>query len=260
MTPDISRKTLNRLKENSIYPESEWQTLLRRSLVWIGVALTAGLGAWALSMSLFPLLSQGFDLPRGGFPRFFKPFFLRPVPLIWLVFVGAFVALAVAEFRRTGRGYRHRVAVIALGILVLVVLFSGVFHTFRVNEMSERCLRERLPSYHAHSVAPEDFWSRPDEGYLMGTVTGTHASGFRLQDPDGDEWLVLITQKTDIRQRATIRAGKEVKVVGEQQGPDIFKAKEILPGKRPLFKGKRVKGNSTIRKDLDISTDRIRAR
>lgn len=260
MTPDISRKTLDRIKEEDIRPESEWQYFLRQSLVWIGMALAAGLGAWALSMALFPILSQGLDLPRIGFPGFFKPFFLRPVPLIWLVFVAAFVALAVAEFRRTGRGYRHRVAIIALGILILVALFSGVFHTLRINEISERGLREKLSPYRTHSVAPEDFWSRPDEGFLGGTVEDEHERGFLLQDPDGEKWLILMTRETETRRRATIGIGKNVKVVGKKKGDYTFEAAEILPGTRPLFKGKRVKGNSTIRRNLDTSPDHIRTR
>ncbi len=241
-TSDISKKVLEQIREEEIRPEAQWQFLLRRSLLWIGIAATAGIGAWSLSMVLFPLLSLGLDLPRGGWPHFFLPLLLRPVPLIWSAFVFVFVTVAVIEFRRIGRGYRYRVALIALGILTLVVVLSGIFHTLRINEASERGFRRNIPPYEASSLAPEDFWFRTDEGFLMGTVLSEGDGGFLLTDPDGGTWGVVVTPETDIRPRTNLGTGEDVKVVGERISEDLFEADEILPGAPPVFHGQRPGG------------------
>jgi hypothetical protein len=264
-TSDISKKVLEQIRKEAIRPEAQWRFLLRRSLLWIGIALAAGIGAWSLSMLLFPLLSLGLDLPRGDWPHFFLPLLLRPVPLIWLVFAAVFITVATFEFRRIGRGYRHRVAVIALGILTLVIILSGVFHTLRINEASERGFRRNLPPYGASSPAPEDFWFRADNGFLMGTVLSEKTDGFLLTDPDGETWSIVVTPRTDIRPRTNLGIDEDVKIVGDQIDEDLFEADEILPGAPPVFRdrgpgpgpGSR-DGKAPPRPDID--RDRIRMR
>jgi hypothetical protein len=263
MTADISKKAMDRIRKEAIRPETQWQFLLRRSLLWLGIAATASIGAWSLSMLLFPLLSLGLDLPRSGWPHFFGPFLFRPAPLIWGAFVLVFVVIAVIEFRRIGRGYRHRVAAIALGILVLVVLLSGIFHALRVNEMSERGIRRHFPPYKASSIAPEDFWIRADEGFLMGTIRTEGLGAFQLEDPDGETWRIIITASTDIRPPVDLEVGEDVKIVGERIGEDRFEADEILPGAPPVFRGQGPgngprDGSASPRPD--INPDRIHMR
>jgi len=262
-TSDISKKVLEQIREEEIHPETEWRFLLRRSLLWIGIVATAGIGAWSLSMVLFPLLSLGLDLPRGGWAHFFLPILFRPVPLIWSAFVFVFVAIAVIEFRRIGRGYRHRVAAIALGILVLVIILSGVFHTLRINEASERGFRRNLPPYGVSSLAPEDFWFRADEGFLMGTIRTEGLGAFQLEDPDGETWRIIITATTDIRPPVDLVIGKDVKIVGTKTGMNRFEAEEILPGAPPVFRGQGLGNGSRDGKvppRPDIDPDRIRMR
>jgi len=237
MNGEITKKTLERIRDEQIRPETEWHFLLRRSLAWMGIAAAAGIGAWALSMALFPFLSLGTDLPRGGWPRFFLPALVRPMPIVWIVFVAAFVSVAVIEFRRIGHGYRHRVAVIALGILGLVTLLSGILHALRVNEAIDRDFRSSIPSYREFSVTAENFWFRADDGFLLGTVISGHPDGFVLLDPDGGSWTVLVTSKTEMRPRAEIIVGSDLKIVGEQKDGHSFKAEEILPGSPPKFRG-----------------------
>lgn len=264
-TSDITKRTLERIRTEEIRPETEWRFLLRRSLAWLGIAAAAGIGAWALSMAFFPLISLGTDLPRGGWPRFFLPIFLRPAPILWTVFVAVFVTVAVVEFRRIGHGYRHRVAAIALGILGLVIVLSGIFHVLRVNEASERGFRRNLPPYEAFSVAPEDFWLRADEGFLMGTVISSYPDGFVLEDSDGETWGVLLTPETDIRPRVTAEPGEDVKVVGKQIDEALFEADELLPGAPPAFRGSGTGNGRQLRDPSettrpDIAPDRIRTR
>lgn len=263
MTPDISKKVMHQIRKEDIRPETEWRFLLRRSLLWIGIALTAGIGAWALSMLLFPLLSLGIDLPRGGWPRFFLPILLRPAPLIWLVFAAVFIAVTTFEFRRIGRGYRYRIAVIASGILILVIVLSGIFHTLRINEMSERGFRRHLPPYESSSLAPEDFWFRADEGFLMGTIRTEGLGAFQLEDPDGETWRIIITATTDIRPPVDLVIGKDVKIVGKKTSANRFEAEEILPGKPPIFRGQRPGSGSRDDSELprpDIYPNRVRMR
>lgn len=237
MTSDISKKALDRIRQEDIRPEAEWKFILRRSLLWTGIAATAGIGAWSLSMAFFPILSLGSAIPGAGLPRFFLPFAFRPVPFIWIAFVVAFIAIAVIEFRKTGRGYRHRVAVVAAGILLPVIATAGIFHALKVNEASEREFRRRLPPYGALSVAPEDLWSRADEGFIMGTVLSEYPDGFTLRDPEGGTWGILVTEETDIRPRAIVESGSDVRIVGERKDEDTFEADEILPGGPAAFRG-----------------------
>ncbi len=239
MTTDISKKALERIRKEDIRPETEWRFLLHRSLAWTGISAAAGIGAWSLSMAIFPILSLGTDLPRGEWPRFFLPLLLRPMPLVWIAFVTAFIGIAVIEFRRIGRGYRHRVAAIALGILGIVTIFSVILHTLHVNEASDREFRRNIPPYAAFSPDQKDFWLRAEDGFLIGTVVSERPDGFTIVSPDGTTWDILVTPQTDIRPRADFRIGKDVKMVGKRIGNGRFEADDILPGTGSRMKADR---------------------
>lgn len=236
MAPDISKKTMERIREQAIRPEAAWTFLLRRSLVWMGIAAAGALAALSLSMTVLPFLAIDPHLFAFGPKRFFSFPVLR-LFLPWIAFVVVFVALAIAEFRKTKNGYRHRVIVIAAGILLPVIAAAAVFHLFRVNEFSDREFRKRIPPYGGLSETPHEFWSHPKDGFLAGTVLSTDPGSVSFRSISGDTVTVLIDDRTIIHPRVRLEKGEEVRIVGEPEASTAFHAERIFPSEGPGFGG-----------------------
>ncbi len=228
MTPDISKKTMERIMNQSIRPEAAWTFLLRRSLVWIGIAAAGALAALSLSMTVLPFLAIDPHLFAFGPKRFFSFPVLR-LFLPWIAFLAVFIALAIAEFRKTKNGYRHRVIVIAAGILLPVIAAAAVFHLFRVNEFSDREFRKRIPPYGGMSETPGEFWSRPKDGFLAGTILSAEPESVSFQCMSGDTMTVLIDDRTIIHPRVRLEEGEEVRIVGEPGGKETIRAERVFP-------------------------------
>lgn len=219
---------MERIMNQSIRPEAAWTFLLRRSLVWMGIAAAGALAALSLSMTILPFLAIDPHLFAFGPKRFFSFHVLR-LFLPWIAFLTVFITLAIAEFRITKNGYRHRVIVIAAGILLPVVAAAIIFHLFRVNEFSDREFRKRIPPYEGMSETPREFWSHPKDGFLAGTILSAEPNSVSFQSMSGDTVTVIIDDRTIIHPRVRLEEGKEIRIIGEPGGKELIRAERIFP-------------------------------
>ena len=80
-------------------------------------------------------------------------------------------------------------------------------------------------------------WSKPAEGYLSGTILSKDEENITLRDFSEKEWVIFV-QNAQIAHRVQLKSGENIKILGEQSGPDQFTAKEIRP-----WQGGRMKGD-----------------
>ncbi|NTW15656.1 MAG: hypothetical protein HGA38_04815 [Candidatus Moranbacteria bacterium] len=261
MTEDISKKTLERIRTEDIRPEAGWKFTVRRALTWIGFAVTAALGALSLSIAVLPILAIDPHILSFGPRRLLSPAVIRLVPLLWIVFLAAFVAMAVAEFRNTKHGYRHRVTVVALGILLFIVAGAGALHALHVNERSDEAFRRGIPPYAGMRRGSDEFWTQEKEGFLAGTVLSGDLGEFELQDPGNRTWTVVTDDDTVVFPEAKVESGERVKIIGNLVDRNTFEAEEILPDTRPNLRPNHdEKDAERTGKRLRVDSERIRER
>lgn len=230
---ELTQKVIAKIKQDGIEPEAGWKFTAKRSLLWIAIALTAGLGALSLSMTAFSLLA----IDRSPFTlapdRLLSFAFFHSLPFLWIALAGAFFALAVFEFRNTRHGYRHRIALVALVSLFVIVGSAGVLSAWGADDRAERMMRKQFPSYSRMAEERDAFWSRPEDGFLSGTIENVRPEDISLVDREGNRWEVSTDDGTTVRPMVRLEQGSEVKVIGKRKGDDTFRAEDIRPWDRP---------------------------
>jgi len=231
---EFTKKVIERIKHEGIEPEPGWTFAMKRSLLWIGIVLAGGFAALSLSMTAFSLLSidrNPFTLPP---ERLFSFAFFRSLPFFWIGLLFAFSALAIFEFRNTRHGYRHRIAVVALLSGIVVIVGASFLSAWGTDERAERMMKNRFPHYEEMTEMREQFWSRPEEGFLSGTITEITPENISLTDRDGTKWTVILEDETRIRPLVRIEKGSVVKMLGERKDDHTFEAEEIRPWEKPI--------------------------
>jgi len=225
----IAGKILGKIKQEDIRPEAAWKFVLRRTLLWTGIALAGTFAAISLSLVIFSLFSIDQGILGFAPKRLFSPAVFRSLPFLWIGSLLAFVSLVVFEYRETGHGYRHRPLFVVLTTLLIVFAVGSLLHLLRIGERSDIALRHAIPQYD-RAVRPRDtFWRHPEAGFATGIIANIDASGFLLRTPDGDGLDIRIGDHTIIRLPLKIEEGQPVRVIGDQSVNGRIDAEEILP-------------------------------
>ncbi len=242
---EFTQKVVERIRQDGIEPEPGWKFMTKRSLLWVGVVLTGGLAALSLSMTVLSILSidrSPFTLPP---ERLFSFAFFRSLPFFWIGLLVAFSSLAVIEFRNTRHGYRHRIAAVAVLSGIAIALSASLLSAWGADERAERMMKNRFPHYAEMTEMRERFWSRPEEGFLSGTITRITPENISLTDSNGIAWVVILKDGTRIRPLVRIEKGSVVKILGEKRDGHVFEAEELRPWKNPIGSGDPMRGHGS---------------
>jgi hypothetical protein len=233
----ISEKILGKIKDEGIHPEAHWKFTARKAALWIGIILTGLFAALSLSLVIFSLFSIDQGIFGFSTRRLFSPSVFRALPFLWIISAPALVTLAVAEYRETGHGYRHRPLFVALTVLLVVTVFGSVLHLLSISERSDMALRNALPPYEEAVRSREEFWQHPEEGFATGTVSDTTDAGFTIEGPDQTTIDIRVDENTVMKPSVRIETGTEVRVIGDRESGGTIDAEEILPGRPPKGRG-----------------------
>jgi hypothetical protein len=230
---EFTRNVIEKIKRDGIEPDPGWKFAAKRSLLWIGIALAVGIGSLSLSMAAFSL----FAIDRNPFTlapeRLFSFAFFRSLPFLWIGLAGTFFALVVFEFRNTRHGYRHRIALVAVVSGIIIAAGAYFLSAWGADEQTERMFQDRFPAYAKMAEKREILWSRPEDGFLSGTITGIASEAVSLTDRGGKRWEILIGRKTIVRPLVQLEEGSEVKIIGKKRADHLFEAEDIRPWERP---------------------------
>lgn len=226
---ELTEKVIAKIRLDGIEPEAGWKFMAKRSLLWIAIILTAGLGALSLSMTAFSLLA----IDRSPFTltpdRLISFALFHSLPFLWIGLAGAFFALAVFEFRNTRHGYRYRIALVAAISLIVIVGIASILSAWGADERAERVIRKQFPAYSKMAERRDIFWSRPEDGFLSGTIEEVRTEGISLIDREGKRWEIPMSDGTVVRMPVRLEQGERVKVIGKKKTGDTFEAEDIRP-------------------------------
>ncbi len=231
-TPDtLAKRILDKIEGEKLTPRPRWEFVFKNYVFWTLGALAVALGAFAFAAAVFEVQNAGWNLAVATHPDFLT-FFLAVAPFLWAIVLIVFLALGYANIRRTKRGYRYPLAVIALGaVLTSVALGSGLYAAGLGGEIEES-LGGQLPFYRPILVEEHGWWTAPQKGLLGGTVMSLASStkSFVLKDFSGHTWQVDVS---DLRGHdlVVLARGGTVHVVGvpTTASSTIFHACFVFP-------------------------------
>lgn len=225
---DISKETLDKIKEQGIVPRAKGYFLFMRYTVWSLFLLSVILGSIAASAAIFQLKNAEWELFR-HYRHSISEFIWLFVPYFWLLFLTGFSIITYYYFRRTKSGYRYgTVTVITLSVLLSVAGGAGI-HTAGLSGRMESMFEDTLPFYRGIGFRSRMAWMSPDRGLLAGKIVeAVNNENILLKDLNGKKWNI-ITDRAAWRGRLSPAPGLEIKIIGTRTGESSFTAREIRP-------------------------------
>lgn len=226
---NIVKSTLEKIKNEHISPELRWKYLAKRYFAWLVFASIILLGAASFSAAYYLVSNLDWDLYRFAHQSFLS-FAIPLIPYFWILLIAVFLAIALADMRKTENGYRYglgKMMIIAVGSLIVIgAAFSLAGFGGRFNSLAAKS----FPYYGTHMMmTKESQWMQPEKGFLAGTITSVSKEDVAITDLDGKDWDVSISQDTLIRPDADVSEGETIKIIGEKKSSDSFHANEIRP-------------------------------
>lgn len=233
---EFDQKLVEKIREEKMAPKPRWHFLLKNQVVWLAGALALLIGAVAVSVMIYLLKNNGWELQEQTNKSVLE-FFLLTMPYFWMIFLGIFVLVLYYNIKHTAKGYRYPVWMIAVSGVLASFILGSVFFLFGVGQAIDNVLGERAPLYEVVINRQLSFWFNPEEGRLAGVVATEIADGnFYLVDPAGEAWQISSRNLDDDRRALDfLKLGEPVNLIGAVMGEDKFRADFI----RPLVPGRR---------------------
>lgn len=229
MLKEIESKILKEIKEKKIHPLSKYFFRVKYLGLWFLGIIFIILGGLAVSMVWTVLKYGDWDIYFRLTDNLFFFIFLV-FPYFWLLLFMAFALFAFWGFKKTKYGYRHKliyiisVCIISVGVLAVFFQFAGI------GRVMENFLADNFSSSYRKVNNMRGVWANPERGLLSGTIKSIENNEIKLDDFSGQNWKVNIADSR-ISSQVELKKDEKVKVLGEMQDENSFKAQEIRPWK-----------------------------
>jgi len=224
-------KVLCKIKEEKIAPKPRWHFLLKDYFTWIMFVISIIIGALAFCTMLYVFSNNDWDLYKYLHTSVIGHIMLS-IPYIWILFLILFLALAFYNYKHTKDGYRHQAYMIMLLSIAGSALLGTFLHTLGMGEAIEDLAANAVPYYEKITCCShrKDIWNQPAIGLLGGEIVRIIDSrDFELKDFNGAIWQVQEDEDTLEFEPLKIKAGEEVKMIGEEKKENFFWAREVRP-------------------------------
>jgi len=223
---DLSDKIIKSIENQAVRPIPHWQYTTKKILFWGVVFLLVLFGALALALAIYLVQSIDWNMYSAlGYGNIYL-FMLNAFPYGFILLVGAFLMLAYYFYRRTPKGHKINLPILATILIVLGLVVALAFHIVGINREAYFQL-SRMPFYHQMMFTKETEWSQPDKGLLWGEVSNVGNNNFLLRDIRGKSWNVTYDNNTSFDSNIYDAQGQDVKIVGQEKGLANFQAKQV---------------------------------
>jgi hypothetical protein len=210
----FARRVLERIDSEHMRPRPRWEFVGENYLFWILGAVAVALGAVAFSAALFEIESADWSLYAATHVSFWA-FFLAVAPFLWAAALLVFIGIGYINIKKTRRGYRYPLTVIAIGAILTSVSLGTALYASGFGEIIEESPGSALPFYRPILSAERAWWQAPEQGVLAGEVlsVASDTGSFVLRDLSGE---VRTVDADDLRAAdlKELVVGATVRVVG----------------------------------------------
>lgn len=229
MNPSSVRDQVKRrIQQAGIRPLPRWLFALRNDAFWFLAVVSIAVGGASTSLWLLLIEQEEPDVYATAFRGMWEFVLLIALPLLWIILLAFLVSLAAFNARHTSHGYRWPRWQIVMSSLVGSIVLGFVLHATGWSTSLDTVLRQHVPPYRQVRELRQDFWHRPSEGMLGGTVVERKSDVLFLRDADGILWQVDIAGTPPIPP-PMLRPGTPLRVVGVMIEEGFFIAEDVRP-------------------------------
>jgi hypothetical protein len=223
---ELEKKVLDAIGKRNLVPRSYYVFFAKRSVFWILAVLSIVLGALSVAVLLFAI-SDYYATGWRTFDNLPLDDLIVSIPAFWLLSMPFFMASAYYGVRHTRHGYRFKAAHIVALCLAASIGLGVLFHFFEAGRLVNDFLAANISAYREQTDVPFDKWSRPDEGFLGGTVESVDdKASLQLKDFHDKKWLVD-TSGAIVNLDNAIEDEGDIAIRGVRTGPASFHAETI---------------------------------
>lgn len=207
----ISDTTLKLINKKHLKPIPRWEFIVKNWGLWTALILCLLLLVLGFALSIFGVVDNII------------------VPYLWLFIAIIFFVISYLLFQKTKRAYHFPHWQIIIVMTALALILGTTFFKIGLARRLDSSLENRLPLYRHVVPMKLQAWSRPELGYLSGTISKIiDDSNFEITDFSGKSWQISGSNST-IKGRLRLELGTEVKIIGSQSSKNTFIFSEIRP-------------------------------
>jgi len=239
MTKKITKKILQKIKQEKIKPRPKFIFILKNLLFWFFFIISIILGGKIFAFLIFIFQSGDFDIFWRS-ENFLKLFFLS-LPFFYLGFLFLLIQLAVFNLQKTKKGYRFKLLPVFFGSVFISFLLGILFFSFLGEdkiENLENALAQKAPFFHLHKQRKEKIWASSKNGFLRGIILkiDQNKKTISLKDSNQKEWEVDFSNAfLPPKFKEQIRINQKIKIIGKEITKNKFKAIAIKPARKKGF-------------------------
>ncbi len=254
MNSKLSQSILKKIQQEKIKPVPKYYFILKNISFWILFLFMFVFGFISFSVILFSINNTEFDLfdslsETSGIAHFFNL-----LPLLWILFIGIFLGIAIWGLKHTKRGYKIAISFLFFGNILGSMILGSLVYGFGGAEKIENILDENVNIYESVRKKHQKFWANPEaSGRLAGIIQEINfeENYLELQDLKGKKWKVSFSKinkrtknllrkisKNNFQENNQKNTSKNIsiKLKGKISKNNIFEAERI----RPAFRMKKI--------------------
>lgn len=222
---EISKEILNTIEKERIIPKPRYVFLIERSILWVFVFIALVLGGLSVGVLCAIVHEHDFNL-YSYLEVEQQAYTLSIIPYFWIIAGILFAVLAYVLFRKTERGYRFRMLLVASVVFSISLVTGAALFVNGVGSQLHHGFYDTVPFYKDIVSSPEEVWEQPERGLLSGIVTIVNNNeDFLLKDEKNVIWHVEFYTPQFIGFVPVI--GERVKLFGVAYGENEFFAEEL---------------------------------
>ena len=226
---EIGNRVIEKIKEEKIEPKPRWRFLMKNYFIWTLFIVSIFIGALAFCTMLYVFFNNDWDLYKYLHTSVVGHIMLS-IPYLWILFLIFFTALAYYNYKHTRDGYRHETYMILFLSIAGSALLGTFLYTLGMGESIEDLAANAVPYYEKIACCShrKDIWDQPAVGLLGGEIVRIiNNHDFELKDFSGAMWQVQEDDDTLEFEPLKMKAGEEIKVIGEEKQGNFFWAREV---------------------------------
>jgi hypothetical protein len=222
---DFEKRVLDKIQTENLKPRPAYVFLARRSVFWMLAFVSILFGAISFAMLLF-IVTDYFSTGWRIIDNIHYNEALAFIPVIWLMAMGLFALSATYGLRHTRRGHRLTASRLAALVVMIGLVLGGVLHMADAGRSLHQYLAAHFPAYKIFTYVPYVEWSKPDEGYLGGTVLKVEGQTIELMDFHNKTWIIDASTATNTVDEPLTGEG-DIAIEGVRTGENTFRARMI---------------------------------
>lgn len=212
----LKDKLFSRIEEEHVCPHSRLFFKGRELFFWSFWLISVVVGALAVAVALFVVLSGQYAFYQATHENFFT-FMVEALPYLWILTFIVMSYGAVYQIRHTKRGYRHSLFVVLVSSMLLSVAGGSALQLFGFGHEIDEVLGRHLSLYTSQKKFVERLWQDPAAGRLVGAqvyTTLAPTSTIILEDVAGQRWTIQVNELS-LADTEMLASGAVVRILGK---------------------------------------------